>query len=87
MRNTYKYTKLYSGGIPEFIEGDVFRTIIPLNEVATGKVGPEIVVRVQDTPQTGRCGILPLLRQRGFQGAARFPAEELPEGSGDVHGG
>lgn len=51
MRNTYKYAKLYSGGIPEFIEGDVFRTIIPLNEVATGKVGPEIVVRVQDTPQ------------------------------------
>lgn len=51
MRNTYKYTKLYSGGIPEFIEGDVFRTIIPLNEVATGKVGPKIVVSVQDTPQ------------------------------------
>ena len=40
MRNTYKYTKLYSGGEPEFIEGDVFRTIIPLNDVATGVVGP-----------------------------------------------
>jgi len=51
MRNTYKYTKLYSGGIPEFIEGDVFRTIIPLNEVATGKVGPGIVMRGQGTPQ------------------------------------
>lgn len=51
MRNTYKYTKLYSGGIPEFIEGDVFRTIIPLNEIATGKVGPGIVMRGQDTPQ------------------------------------
>jgi len=44
MRNTYKYTKLYSGGIPEFIEGDVFRTIIPLSAVATEKVGPVIEV-------------------------------------------
>jgi ATP-dependent DNA helicase RecG len=40
MRNTYKYTKLYSGGTPEFVEGDIFRTIVPLNEVATAKVGP-----------------------------------------------
>ena len=48
MRNTYKYTKLYSGGIPEFIEGDVFRTIIPLNEVAIGKVGPGVSATNQD---------------------------------------
>lgn len=48
MRNTYKYTKLYSGGIPEFIEGDVFRTIIPLNEVAIGKVGPGVSATDQD---------------------------------------
>lgn len=40
MRNTYKYTQLYSGGTPEFIEGDVFRTIIPLTTVAVEKVGP-----------------------------------------------
>lgn len=40
MRNTYKYTRLYSGGTPEFIEGDVFRTLIPLNTVSVGKVGP-----------------------------------------------
>ena len=40
MRNTYKYTKLYSGGEPQFIEGDVFRTIIPLSTAATAKVGP-----------------------------------------------
>ena len=30
IRNLYKYTKLYSGGNPELIEGDIFRTIIPL---------------------------------------------------------
>lgn len=41
MRNTYKYTQLYSGGTPEFIEGDVFRTIIPLTPVAVEKVGPQ----------------------------------------------
>ncbi len=41
MRNTYKYTQLYSGGTPEFIEGDVFRTVIPLTPVAVEKVGPQ----------------------------------------------
>jgi ATP-dependent DNA helicase RecG len=30
IRNLYKYTKMYSGGEPELIEGDVFRTVIPL---------------------------------------------------------
>lgn len=40
MRNTYKYTKLYSGGTPQFSEGDIFTTIIPLNTTATYKVGP-----------------------------------------------
>ncbi len=29
MRNTYKYTKLYSNAEPEFKEGDVFRIIVP----------------------------------------------------------
>ena len=41
MRNTYKFTKLYSGGIPQFVEGDVFKTVIPLNETATMKSGPK----------------------------------------------
>lgn len=40
MRNTYKYTKMYSGGEPQFVEGDVFRITIPLTEVATATVGP-----------------------------------------------
>lgn len=43
MRNTYKYTKMYSGGEPQFVEGDVFRIMIPLSEVATATVGPEII--------------------------------------------
>ena len=49
MRNTYKYTQLYSGGTPEFIEGDVFRTIVPLDTVSVGKVGPSM--NTQDNPQ------------------------------------
>ena len=40
MRNTYKYTKMYSGGEPQFVEGDVFRITIPLSEVATATAGP-----------------------------------------------
>lgn len=40
MRNTYKYTNMYSGENPIFEEGDVFRITIPLSEVATATVGP-----------------------------------------------
>lgn len=40
MRNTYKYTKMYSGGEPQFVDGDVFRITIPLTDVATATVGP-----------------------------------------------
>ena len=55
MRNTYKYTKLYSGGTPEFIEGDVFRTVVPLAPIAVEKVGPqdETQVRTQVRTQVG----------------------------------
>ena len=39
MRNTNKYTKLYSGGIPLFIEDNIFQIIIPIDNVANLKVG------------------------------------------------
>ena len=52
MRNTYKYTKLYSGGTPEFIEGDVFRTVIPLTPVAVEKVGPQDGTQVRSQVET-----------------------------------
>ena len=53
MRNTYKYTQLYSGQNPLFEEGDIFRTIIPLKKIATQKVGGENVPRnvPQDVPR------------------------------------
>ena len=40
MRNTNKYTKLYSGGTPIFEEGNVFKITIPLENVAELQVGP-----------------------------------------------
>ena len=49
MRNTYKYTKLYSGGIPIFEEGDVFRTRIPLSEIVTQTIGPKEYKGIHDT--------------------------------------
>jgi len=32
VKNLYKYTKIYSGGVPELIDGDVIRTIVPLKK-------------------------------------------------------
>jgi len=37
----FKYNKIYSGADPEFIEGDVFKTIIPLVEQATLQATPQ----------------------------------------------
>jgi ATP-dependent DNA helicase RecG len=34
VKNLYKYTKIYSGGEPELIEGDVFRAIVPLSLIS-----------------------------------------------------
>ena len=48
MRNTYKYTKMYSGGVPQFVEGDIFRTVIPLNDAATLKSGLKVSDQVSD---------------------------------------
>lgn len=47
MRNTYKFTKLYSDAEPKFTECDIFRTIIPLKEAATATVGPIVRMNTQ----------------------------------------
>ena len=41
MRNTNKYTKMYSGGTPVFVEDNIFQIIIPMEGVAGLHVGPE----------------------------------------------
>ena len=53
MRNSYKYTKMHSGGEPVFTEADVFTPVIPLSETATATVGPteELDPREQDKEQ------------------------------------
>ena len=53
MRNSYKYTKMYSGGEPVFTEEDVFTTVIPLSEAASSTVGPteDLDSREQDKEQ------------------------------------
>ncbi len=38
MRNTYKYTKLYSGEDPIFDENDIFKTTLPLTKVVPTQV-------------------------------------------------
>ena len=45
VKNIYKYNKIYSGASPEFIEGDIFKTIIPLTPQDAPQDKP------QDTPQ------------------------------------
>jgi ATP-dependent DNA helicase RecG len=42
IRNLYRYTKMYSGGEPELIEGDIFKTIVPLN-LSTTSTGDKMV--------------------------------------------
>lgn len=48
IRNLYQYTKLYSGGEPQLIEGDIFKTIIPLSSTSEKRADNE---RIRATTQ------------------------------------
>ena len=48
MRNIVKYSKVYSGTIPEFIDGDVFKTKISLNGTVNGTVNDTVNGTVND---------------------------------------
>ena len=52
MRNTNKYTNLYSGGTPVFLEDNIFEIVIPMESVASLQVGPgefyKVTERVTD---------------------------------------
>ncbi|MCD5414174.1 MAG: AAA family ATPase [Clostridiales bacterium] len=54
VRNIYKYNKIYSGADPEFIEGDVFKTIIPLTVQDTNQDNEGIkgLLEFCSTPRT-----------------------------------
>ncbi len=64
MRNTYKYTQLYSGENPIFEEGDVFRTMIPLKKIATQKVGGENVSRMSS--EEIKCKIIDMIQKNNY---------------------
>lgn len=49
VRNIVKYSKVYSGTIPEFIDGDVFKTKISLNGTVNGTVSGTVNDTVNDT--------------------------------------
>lgn len=60
VRNLFKYSKFYSGKQPEFIEGDVFRIIVPLNDNYSYEV------TTQTTTQTTEQIIISLLKQEPY---------------------
>lgn len=45
MRNTNKYTKMYSGGTPVFTEDNIFEIVIPVSGVADLTVGPVRLIK------------------------------------------
>ena len=48
VRNIVKYSKVYSGTTPEFIDGDVFKTKISLNEINRSDVGVNVGVKLSE---------------------------------------
>lgn len=48
VRNIVKYSKVYSGTMPEFIDGDVFKTKISLNGTVNGTVNDTVNGTVND---------------------------------------
>jgi ATP-dependent DNA helicase RecG len=54
VRNLYKFTKMYSGGEPELIEGDVFKIIVPIGNadgIVNGTSDPYAIVTSLITPK------------------------------------
>ena len=67
VRNLYKYTKIYSGGEPELIEGDVFKTIVPLIGIgALGSTGDSLENNIAEKALNGDDG--------NDNGNKRFPS-------------
>ena len=52
MRNTNKYTKLYSGGVPKFVEENIFEIIIPIENVPELQVGGNVNSEIGRVPKS-----------------------------------
>ncbi|MCI9618753.1 MAG: winged helix-turn-helix transcriptional regulator [Dorea sp.] len=72
VRNLFKYSKFYSGGDPEFIEGDIFRIIVPLNDGYLEDIA--IQSATQSTTQTTQSATQ--TTQSTTQSATRYVNEE-----------
>jgi predicted HTH transcriptional regulator len=78
VRNLYKYTKIYTnGGEPELIEGDMFRTIVPLsligasdNAQMSDKTSDNVSDKLKMSDNTTRNKLLEYLRGNGEVTAA-----------------
>jgi ATP-dependent DNA helicase RecG len=78
VRNLYKYTKIYTnGGEPELIEGDVFKTVVPLslidasdNAQASDKMSDKMSDKTKTSDKTTRDKLLEYLRGNGEVTAA-----------------
>ena len=53
VRNLFKYTKYYSGQEPKFIEGDIFRIIVPLDDNYSYDYGTNNIVNGTKTGTNG----------------------------------
>lgn len=66
MRNLYKYCKFYSGQEPKFIEDDVFKIIVPLDDTFSYDMGSELQKNTGIVPDSA--GIVrPKCAQRRFE--------------------
>ena len=68
VRNIVKYSKVYSGTTPEFIDGDVFKTKISLKEINHGDVGVNVGVKLSKTAQK----VLNCIRENGIINAEKI---------------
>ena len=94
MRNTYKYTQLYSGQSPVFEEGDVFKTIIPLKKIVTQKVGGNNIIRrishndacgvARGVVKDDACGVVQSVVKDDARGVARGVVKD--DAQNDTHG-
>ena len=54
VRNLFKYSKFYSGEEPEFVEDDIFRIIVPLNDGYLDDGSQNTTQLIQNTTQSAQ---------------------------------
>ena len=67
-----KYSKVYSGTTPEFIDGDVFKTKISLKEINHGDVGVNVGVNVGVKLSKTAQKVLDCIRENGIINAEKI---------------